>query len=66
MEEDDNEDDCLDSNNTLNEEGHDTDQDEAVEIVEIYKMEHSKQQAFYCKTNLKWAWERCHALQPSP
>ena len=50
MEEDDNEDDCLDSNNTLNEEGHDTDQDEAVEIVEIYKTEHSKQQAFYCKT----------------
>lgn len=50
MEQDDNEDHCLDSNNTLNEEGHDTDQDEAVEIVEIYKMEHSKQQAFYCKT----------------
>ena len=50
MEEDDNEDDCLDSNNTLNEEGHDTHQDEAVEIVEIYKMEHSKLQAFYCET----------------
>ena len=50
MEEDDNVDDCLDSNNTLNEEGHDTDRDEAVEIVEIYKMEHSKVQAFYSKT----------------
>ena len=50
MEEDDNEDDCLDSNNTLNEEGHDNDQDEAVEIVEIYKMEHSKQQAVYYET----------------
>ena len=50
MEEDDTEDDCLDSNNTLNEEGHDTDQDDPVEIVEIYKMEHFTLQAFYCET----------------
>ena len=67
MEEDDNEDDCLDSNNTLNEEGHDIIK---MKLLRLWKF--TKWSILNCKhftakhVNLKWAWEGCHAVQPSP
>ena len=64
IEEEDNEDDYSDSNSSSDNKGDDADQDEAVENIEIYETDRPKCKHFTRKpVNVKWAWERWHAVQ---